>query len=73
MVAAPAFADSAGNNGINVLNDDNVSVLPVQVCNNGEAVPVLSHVVDLFGHSQVHSPDTTNCVDAPIVDHPAVG
>jgi hypothetical protein len=72
-LGAPAFADSTGNNGINLLDDDNLSVLPVQVCNNGEVVPVLSDVVDLSGHPQVHSPDTTNCSDAPIMDHPTIG
>lgn len=73
MVAAPAFADSAANNGVNLLDDDNVSVLPVQVCNTGEVVPVLSHVVDLLGHSQSQSPNTNDCVNAPIVDHPTAG
>jgi hypothetical protein len=31
---APAFADSTGDNGINLLNGSNLSVLPIQACND---------------------------------------
>jgi hypothetical protein len=62
-VASPAFADSANNNGVNVLDDNNASVLPIQACGNnigalvGVVIPILS-------------PQTNACVNAPIVDHP---
>lgn len=68
-LGAPAFADSHGDNGLNLLDDNNLSVLPIQVCNTGEIVPVLSDVVDLLGHPQSQSPDTNNCANAPIQDH----
>lgn len=67
MVAGPAFADSAGNNGINVLNDNKVSVAPVQVCGNGITADVLS---DLISPADgILSPHTNNCATTPIVDH----
>ncbi len=64
-VASPAFADSADNEGVNLGNDNNISAVPVQACSNnvgaaiGAAVPVLS-------------PQTAECVNAPVVDHPSV-
>ncbi|MBE9375627.1 hypothetical protein IQ251_14335 [Saccharopolyspora sp. HNM0983] len=64
MALAPiANADSAGNEGVNLLNDDNISAVPVQLCNNdiaavGAVVPVLS-------------PSQAECVNAPLVDHPS--
>ncbi|MEU6264802.1 hypothetical protein [Saccharopolyspora shandongensis] len=64
-IASPAFADSTNNNGINLLDDNNVSAVPVQLCGNniavaGAVVPILS-------------PQINNCVNAPIVDHPKAG
>ena len=64
-LAPVANADSMGNEGVNVLNDTNASVLPVQACGNnvaalGLTVPILS-------------PQTAQCVNAPIVDHPSAG
>lgn len=62
-MASPAFADSADNEGINVGNGNNASVVPVQACANnvgaaiGAAVPILS-------------PQHAKCVNAPVVDHP---
>ncbi|MEV6234075.1 hypothetical protein AB0L88_40050 [Saccharopolyspora shandongensis] len=61
-IASPAFADSANNNGINLLDDNNVSAVPVQLCGNNVAVAAL--VVPIL------SPQINNCVNAPIVDHP---
>ncbi|MGW3467384.1 hypothetical protein ACWDKQ_02685 [Saccharopolyspora sp. NPDC000995] len=63
-LAPVANADSADNDGINIANDNNVSVLPVQACGNniavaGAVVPILS-------------PQLNNCINAPIVDHPKV-
>ncbi|GAA2331841.1 hypothetical protein GCM10009854_03800 [Saccharopolyspora halophila] len=63
MALAPmANADSMDNDGVNVLNDNNLSVLPVQACGNN--VAVLGAVVPIL------SPQTSQCVNAPIVDHP---
>ncbi|MFI0468587.1 hypothetical protein ACH347_31290 [Saccharopolyspora sp. 5N102] len=62
--AAPAFADSADNDGINVGNDNNLSVLPIQLCGNN--IAVLGLVVPIL------SPQANDCVNAPIVDHPSV-
>ncbi|MEV0704491.1 hypothetical protein AB0I53_42150 [Saccharopolyspora sp. NPDC050389] len=60
-IGSPAFADSYGNDGINLLNDNNVSVLPVQLCGNN--VGVLALV------APIGSPQINNCVNAPIFDH----
>ncbi|MER7077612.1 hypothetical protein SAMN02982929_04300 [Saccharopolyspora kobensis] len=57
----PAFADSADNDGINVGNDNNLSVLPVQLCGNN--ITVIGAVVSIL------SPQGNQCVNAPIVDH----
>ncbi|TDD56607.1 hypothetical protein [Saccharopolyspora elongata] len=61
---APAFADSADNDGINIGNDNNLSVLPIQLCGNN--IAVLGAVVPIL------SPQANDCVNAPIVDHPTV-
>ncbi|MGW5642306.1 hypothetical protein ACWEV3_27395 [Saccharopolyspora sp. NPDC003752] len=61
-IASPAFADSANNNGINLLDDNNVSAVPVQLCGNNVAVAAI--VVPIL------SPQINNCVNAPIIDHP---
>ncbi len=63
-VAPMAHADSSDNDGINVLNGNNISAVPVQACGNnvavgGAVVPILS-------------PQKVQCVNAPIVDHPSV-
>ncbi|MER7010057.1 hypothetical protein ABT324_01320 [Saccharopolyspora sp. NPDC000359] len=58
-----AFADSADNNGINAVDDNNISAVPVQLCGNnvGAAIGVVVPVL---------SPQANNCVNAPVVDHP---
>ncbi|MEV0049093.1 hypothetical protein AB0H34_01185 [Saccharopolyspora shandongensis] len=58
-----AFADSAENDGINAVDDNNISAVPVQACGNnvGAAIGVVVPVL---------SPQANNCVNAPIVDHP---
>ncbi|MEV0082308.1 hypothetical protein [Saccharopolyspora sp. NPDC050642] len=61
---APAFADSADNDGINIGNDNNLSALPIQLCGNN--IAVLGAVVPIL------SPQANDCVNAPIVDHPTV-
>lgn len=64
MALAPmANADSADNEGVNALNDDNISAVPVQLCNND--VAVLGAVVEVL------SPSQAECVNAPIADHPS--
>lgn len=68
-VGAPAFADSAGNNGINVLDDDNLSVLPIQVCNSG-TTDLLAIPLHLLSDNEGNSPHDVDCTNAPILDHP---
>ncbi|GAA2812238.1 hypothetical protein [Saccharopolyspora taberi] len=63
MALAPvANADSADNDGVNLLNDNNVSVLPIQACGND--VAVLGIIVEAL------NVENTQCVNAPLVDHP---
>ncbi|MCA1189951.1 MULTISPECIES: hypothetical protein [unclassified Saccharopolyspora] len=65
MALAPiANADSADNDGVNLLDDNNISAVPVQLCGNN--VAVLGAVVPVL------SPQTSQCVNAPVVDHPSV-
>lgn len=72
MVAgAPAYADSAGDNGINLLNGNNVSVAPTQLCNQG-SIDVGSGIVHLGSDDSSSSPHGTDCVNAPVIDHPKV-
>ncbi|PRW64906.1 hypothetical protein [Actinopolyspora mortivallis] len=62
LAMAPiASADSKDNDGINLLNDNNISAVPIQLCNND--VAVLGAVVPIL------SPSGAKCVNAPIVDH----
>ena len=61
-LAPVANADSAENDGINILNDNNISVLPVEACGNN--VPVVGAAIPLA------SPQASECLNAPIVDHP---
>lgn len=57
-IGSPAFADSYDNDGINVLNDNNVSLVPIQLCGNN--VGVLALV------APIGSPQANFCVNAPI-------
>ncbi|MBA8822872.1 hypothetical protein FHX42_000201 [Saccharopolyspora lacisalsi] len=61
-LAPVASADTHDNDGVNLLNDNNISVLPVQACGNN--VAVLGVVVP------IGSPQASECVNAPVVDHP---
>ncbi|MBQ6643887.1 MAG: hypothetical protein IJH84_23030 [Saccharopolyspora sp.] len=64
MALAPmANADSADNDGVNLLNGNNVSVLPVQACGTNAAVA--GAVVPIL------SPQPSQCVNAPLTDHPS--
>ncbi|MDR7300618.1 hypothetical protein [Haloactinomyces albus] len=49
-----------GNDGINILNDNNVSVAPIQACGNNVAVLGIA--------APIASPQYTQCVNAPVVD-----
>jgi len=64
-LAPVANADSVENDGVNVLNDNNVSILPTQLCGNN--VALAGGVV-----TPIESPQSSQCVNAPIVDHPSV-
>ncbi|MHA6797942.1 hypothetical protein [Bounagaea algeriensis] len=60
--SSAALADSEGNDGITVLNDANIQVLAVQLCNNNIAV---AGAVVPIGSSQ-----DASCTNAPVSDHP---
>jgi hypothetical protein len=64
-LGATAFADSADNDGVNTANDNNTITAPVQTC----AITVTGAGVVL----PILSPNTNNCVNAPLVDHPSAG
>ncbi|MEU6130697.1 chaplin family protein [Saccharopolyspora sp. NPDC047091] len=63
LAGAPAFADSAHNDGINVGNDNDASIAPIQLC--GNSVAVVGAVVDIL------SPQSGSCDNAPVGDHPS--
>lgn len=65
-LGSAAFADSADNDGVNLANDNNISVAPVQLCGN-DVGAVIGVVVPIM------SPQTNQCVNAPVVDHPKAG
>ncbi|PRW62117.1 hypothetical protein [Actinopolyspora mortivallis] len=65
LAGSPAVADSVDNDGINLGNDNNASLVPIQLCGND--VAVLGAVVPLL------SPEASKCVNAPVVDHPSSG
>ncbi|GAB3685246.1 hypothetical protein [Saccharopolyspora dendranthemae] len=62
-LGSAAFADTADNDGVNLLDDNNISAVPVQACGNnvGAAIGVVVPVL---------SPQSSECVNAPVVDHP---
>lgn len=61
-LAPVANADSEGNDGVNVLDDNNVSALPVRACDAN----VLGKLANQSSPSEIH------CENAPLVDHPRV-
>ncbi|MGI8307968.1 hypothetical protein [Saccharopolyspora hattusasensis] len=65
-LGSAAFADSADNDGVNAVNDNNISAAPVQLCGNnvGALIGVVVPSV---------SPQVNQCVNAPVVDHPKAG
>ncbi len=58
-----AFADSKDNDGINALDDNNISAVPIQACGN-DIGAVIGLVIPIL------SPESSECVNAPVVDHP---
>ncbi|GAB2740742.1 hypothetical protein GCM10027174_12730 [Salinifilum aidingensis] len=60
--SSAALADSEGNDGVTVLNDANIQVLQVQLCNNN--IAVAGAVLP------VGSPQEASCTNAPVADHP---
>ena len=62
-LGSTAFADSADNDGVNVLNDNNIRAVPIQACGN-DIGAVLGFVI------KAASASSTNCVNAPVVEHP---
>ncbi|SDP19036.1 hypothetical protein SAMN04487905_102326 [Actinopolyspora xinjiangensis] len=66
MAMAPvASADSKDNDGINLLNDNNISAVPIQACGNN--IAVLGVVANIL------AAQPSQCVNAPVVDHPKAG
>ncbi len=63
-LGATAFADSANNDGVGLLNDDNISAVPVQACNNNIAAAI-------GVTAPILSPQEASCTNAPVVDHPS--
>ena len=61
-LAPVANADSGDNDGVNLLNDNNISVLPIQACDTN----VVGKLVNQ------DSPEKVKCVNAPLTDHPKV-
>lgn len=62
VMAAPlAMADSHDDDGINAVNGNNISAVPVQLCGNDVAA-----VIGVIAN--IASPDITNCVNAPITE-----
>ncbi|GAA4855021.1 hypothetical protein GCM10023222_01120 [Saccharopolyspora cebuensis] len=67
-IGSPAFADGGyghhhhggGNDGVNLLNDNNLNLLPLNLCGNN--VAVLGIIVPIA------SPQSPDCLNAPIVD-----
>ena len=61
MALVPAaHADSSDDDGVNALNGNNISVLPVQLCDAN----VVGKLVNQDSFSKI------KCVNAPVVDHP---
>lgn len=58
----PAMADTGDDDGVNLGNDNNVQLLPVQACD----VNVVGKLVNQG------SPEEVQCGNAPLVDHPKV-
>lgn len=64
-MGATAFADSLDNDGLNLINDNNLSLLPIQAC--GTDIAAVIGVIAPIG-----SPEFVECNNAPVTDHPSV-
>ncbi|GAA4886558.1 hypothetical protein [Saccharopolyspora cebuensis] len=60
-----ALADTAGNDGINLLDDNNVNAIPIQLCDNNIAAAIGVII-------PIASPQASDCNNSAIVDHPKV-
>ncbi|AOS65369.1 hypothetical protein [Actinoalloteichus hymeniacidonis] len=60
-LGGPAFADSIDNDGVNAVNDNNISAVPVQLCGNNVAA-VIGVIIPVL------SPQINDCTNAPITD-----
>ncbi|ASO22419.1 hypothetical protein FHR81_004224 [Actinoalloteichus hoggarensis] len=61
MLGAPAFADTIDSDGVNAVNDNNISAVPIQACGNNVAA-VIGVIIPLL------SPQISDCTNAPITD-----
>ncbi|APU17243.1 MULTISPECIES: hypothetical protein [Actinoalloteichus] len=57
----PAFADSIDNDGVNAINDNQISAVPVQLCGNNVAA-VIGVIIPVL------SPQINDCTNAPQID-----
>ncbi|APU12896.1 MULTISPECIES: hypothetical protein [Actinoalloteichus] len=60
MLAPAAHAGSYDNDGINILNDNQLSVLPIQLCGNN--VAILGAIIPIA------SPQISHCTNAPQIN-----
>ncbi|MEU5852913.1 hypothetical protein [Saccharopolyspora shandongensis] len=60
-MGSAAFADSADNDGTNIGNDINTITAPTQTCG-----------ASVVGSLSLLSPQSNECVNSPLVDHPSV-
>jgi hypothetical protein len=68
-IGMPAYADSTGNNdGIGLLNGDNISIAPIQVCGESSSLVGAGAISDLIS-GRNESSSNANCANAPVVDH----
>lgn len=58
-MGSAAFADSADNDGTNIGNDLNTITAPTQTCGTS-----------VVGALSLMSPQSNECVNSPLVDHP---
>ncbi|APU17244.1 MULTISPECIES: hypothetical protein [Actinoalloteichus] len=61
MLGAPAFADTVDSDGVNAVNDNQISAVPIQACGNNVAA-VIGVIVPVL------SPQISDCTNAPQTD-----
>nr|WP_092601999.1 hypothetical protein [Actinopolyspora xinjiangensis] len=62
-MATAASADTKDNDGINAVDDNNISAVPIQACGNNISA-VIGVTLNLL------AAQSSECVNAPVVDHP---